>query len=245
MRQISQEWSEYVALRTQVVDILPDNLDVSLVKPVVQSKLQLRSKRRFERINSVRQLIEELERHLIIFPEKKGIMQLKVVLDKVNSVQPRTIGPELMTKVEELTKKLEPVPRSRNPSAVSVSSTAQYGRRVPESIRYRLAYDLELMGGKDWEHFCTGLGHGLKEKDRVRIRQGEVDRIEKEQEYNIIQIVDKVLTKFEDRCMQIRLRINLLDHLISILQNEDIFQPPLNKIARFIKEEKKKMENFD
>ena len=36
-----------------------------------------------------------------------------------------------------------------------------------------LAMDLELCGGRDWEHFVLGLGSGLEEqRDKVRIKQG-------------------------------------------------------------------------
>ena len=44
--------------------------------------------------------------------------------------------------------------------------------RVPNNIREMIAIDLEMCGGRDWEHFTLGLGFGLKEKDNVRIKQG-------------------------------------------------------------------------
>ena len=44
--------------------------------------------------------------------------------------------------------------------------------RVPNNIREMLAMDLEICGGKDLEHFVVGLGSGLKEREKLRIKQG-------------------------------------------------------------------------
>ena len=60
---------------------------------------------------------------------------------------------------------------------------------------------------------------------------------------DIRQILDAVLTKFEDRCMQKGVNINMLEHLIDVLKNVDIFQTPLNMTANKIKKEKKVIEN--
>ena len=72
---------------------------------------------------------------------------------------------------------------------------------------------------------------------------GEVDHIERLKNGDIGQILHTVLTKFEDRCMQRGVNINMMDHLIDILRREEIFGTPLNMLANKIKEEKKKIEN--
>ena len=44
---------------------------------------------------------------------------------------------------------------------------------VPNIIRDMLALDLELCGGRDWEHFVLRLGSRLEEqRDKVQIKQG-------------------------------------------------------------------------
>ena len=48
--------------------------------------------------------------------------------------------------------------------------------------------DLEKAGGREWEHFATGLGLNLVEEEEVRVRQGEVDNIEREEGGNTIKI---------------------------------------------------------
>ena len=49
--------------------------------------------------------------------------------------------------------------------------------RVPNSVRELLVTELERCGGKDWEHFAVGLGSGLKERDKLRIKQGDVSDV--------------------------------------------------------------------
>ena len=71
-----------------------------------------------------------------------------------------------------------------------------------------------------------------------------MDHIERQKSGDIRQILDTVLTKFEDRCMQKGVNLNLIDHLIDILKKEEIFLTPLNMLANKIKREKKKIQNY-
>ena len=70
---------------------------------------------------------------------------------------------------------------------------------------------------------------------------GEIDFIEKEKNGDIQQILNVVLTKFEDRCVAKGVNIDILEHIIDILKNIEIFQTPLNMTANKIKREKKKL----
>jgi len=75
----------------------------------------------------------------------------------------------------------------------------------------------------------------------VRIKQGEVDNIERQTNRDIGQIIDALLTRFEDKCIKNGVNINMLEHLIEILKNVDIFQSPLTETANKIKLEKKRL----
>ena len=33
--------------------------------------------------------------------------------------------------------------------------------------------------GKDWEHFTLGLGYDMEERENIKLRQGDVDRLER------------------------------------------------------------------
>ena len=45
--------------------------------------------------------------------------------------------------------------------------------RVPSHIKEMMVQELERSGGKDWEHFATGLGYDLKDRNKIRIKQGK------------------------------------------------------------------------
>jgi len=236
MRQASHKLTEYEELRDEVLKVLPDNIDVFKIKQEFQPIIV--SKRRFERIHTIQQLIEELERQLLIFPDKRGIQQFFTVINRVKSQQPQSIGDDLLQRVESLTTKLEP-PRPQT------TTTQTFLTRVPKHIREELAMDLERCGGKDWEHFALGLGTGLKEKDKLRIKSGEVNYIESEENGDVQKILDAVLTKFEDNCIQRGVNIDILEHIIDVLKNVDIFQTPLNMSANKIKRERKKLKSLN
>jgi len=236
MRQASHKLAEYEELRDEVLKVLPDNIDVFRIKQEFQPIIV--SKRRFERIDTIQQLIEELERQLLIFPDKRGIQQFYTVITRVKNQQPQSIGDDLLQRVESLTTKLEP-PR------LQTTTKQTFLTRVPKHIREELAMDLERCGGKDWEHFALGLGTGLKERDKLRIKSGEVNYFESEENGDIQKILDAVLTKFEDNCIQRGVNIDILEHIIDVLKNVDIFQTPLNMSANKIKRERKKLKSLN
>ena len=72
---------------------------------------------------------------------------------------------------------------------------------------------------------------------------GEFDHIERQTGGDTLTNIDFVITMFEDRCMKEGVKVNMLDHLVDILKNEEIFTPPFNLLARTIKKEKKKFDS--
>merc|ERR1719209_237345 len=131
--------------------------------------------RRYDRIASVADLILELEEQLEIFPEKRGIKKLGSVLHCVQQVSNFVLDSDLQERIKNLTRDLEPVPSL--PREVTLLPTT-----LSDRILIKLARDLEKAGGRDWEHFATGLGLNLEEQEEVRVRQGEVDNRERERE---------------------------------------------------------------
>jgi len=237
---------EYNILRDKALKTIPDNVDLFKIKQEFRHLIP--AKRRFERISSILQLIQELERQLIIFPDKKGIQQFYNIVRMVNALQPNTVGPDLILEITQLTQRLEPLQalRSRNVSTSSnFSQDPSLFTRVPDNIKAMLARELERTeAGQDWEHFATGLGEGLKEKDKIRVKQGEVDRIEREHNGNVERILYAVVTKFEDKCIQNRINVKMIDHIIDVLKSERIFGGSFyKKLASEIKAEQKKLEN--
>ena len=87
--------------------------------------------------------------------------------------------------------------------------------------------DLEKAGGRDWEHFATGLGLNLEEQEEVRVRQGEVDNIEREEGGNTIEIIKRVVRLFAQRCATAGVSEDLSEHMAKVLESHDVFEPPL------------------
>jgi len=173
MRQLAPERVEYSKLKEDILGCLADNTDVTGVKK--EFRLLISSKRKFERINSIRTLFQELERQLLIFPEKKGIQYFYSIVQQLNSQQSGVISQQLLDQVDELHRRLQPVLESPPlPSALPRQTSFQ---RVPENVRLILAKDLKLCGGKDWEHFAMGLGTGLGDKeDILKLKLGSCER---------------------------------------------------------------------
>ena len=134
--------------------------------------------------------------------------------------------------------------------------------RVPSHIKEMMVQELERSGGKDWEHFATGLGYDLKDRNKIRIKQGkakaqdenkkdntdnsgEVDRLELEHNGDVEQILLAVITKFEDRCIQRRVNVKMLDHIIDLLKKREFFGTPFNKLAKQIEEEKNNFQKLN
>jgi len=157
MRQPTKKWAEYMLVRDEALQTIPDNIDMFRVKKDFQ--MIIPSKRRFERIRTIGQLIKELEQQLLIFPDKKGIQHFHELLLSINTVQPKCIRSNLLRKVEDLSKRLKPPPVLRSQYITSLTSTCQETfNRVPKNIRDMLAKDLDpRCGGRDWEHFLLGL----------------------------------------------------------------------------------------
>eukprot|EP00092_Neocalanus_flemingeri_P046721 GFUD01052664.1.p1 GENE.GFUD01052664.1~~GFUD01052664.1.p1 ORF type:complete len:116 (+),score=19.24 GFUD01052664.1:23-349(+) len=89
------------------------------------------------------------------------------------------------------------------------------------------------------------LGISLKEKNpltysRVRIKPGEFNNIEHQLNGGIPLILNTVLTLFEDRCMKFGVKMDLLDHIINLLERKEIFGTSM--LANKIKNEKNIME---
>ena len=85
---------------------------------------------------------------------------------------------------------------------------------------------MEKAGGRDWEHFATGLGLGLEEQEDVRVKQGEVDNIEREEGGNIIKIVKRVVELFGQRCATAGVSEDLGEHMAKVLESRDLFERP-------------------
>ena len=109
------------------------------------------------------------------------------------------------------------------------------GQTLSYDIISKVARDLNSNQGRDWEHFVTGLGTGMKERESVRLKQGEIDRLERWEEGNITRIVELSIREFMERCKRAGVTDGLGEHMACLVENEYIFDPPLRRLARDIR----------
>jgi len=233
MRELSSKWRDYKLLREEVIEKLPKvrQEEATRVKEAFVSLIP--SRRRYDRIASVADLILELEEQLEIFPEKRGIKKLGSVLHCVQQVSNFALDNDLQERITNLTRELEPASLPKEVVAVLPTN-------VSDRILIKLARDLEKAGGRDWEHFATGLGLNLGEQEEVRVRQGEVDNIEREEGGNTIEIVKRVVQLFAQRCATAGVSEDLGEHMAKVLESHDVFEPPLRRMARELRDARDK-----
>lgn len=213
-RQIYSQFRE--SFLTQLADVqMADN-----VKQEFQTGI--RSRRSFHRISSYEALIQELEKQLIIFPEHGLVNAFEIILQKIQP--PRK---SLETELSRLQQQLQP----RNPQPPLPTGGRQFP--VPEEIVRLMAETFDEEKGRAWEHFATGLGWNRSERDLIRIRQGEVDRIE-EHHSTTSERLRAVLTLFHSRCLGVQANIDLVNHIVEICKAKYIFGTPYNKLAKRI-----------
>ena len=83
--------------------------------------------------------------------------------------------------------------------------------------------------GQDWEHFILGLGRKLPQADDIRIRQGDLDRLERTFAGNRTKIMNCALVDFERNCQKYEVNINIAQHVVEVLKDKDILFPPYTR----------------
>ena len=122
----------YSELREELLRSVTDNL--SLVEIKAEFREVIRSRRRYERIASLKDLLLELENRLVIFPDKRGINSFLSIVRQIQRIQPQSLrckalvfiiifhdprmfvySPELVGRVEARAAEWKPVPASTQP----------------------------------------------------------------------------------------------------------------------------------
>ena len=94
-----------------------------------------------------------------------------------------------------MAERLQPpeLPQSGAPAPTSPSPSPCIS--LPEHIKTILVSELTDRGtGKDWEHFTLGLGFDREEREKIKLRQGDVDRLERKNCDDTRQLLRKVTT---------------------------------------------------
>lgn len=249
----------YEDFKSSFLDAVPGTVDASQLK--TQFKSSITARRRYERIRSLSDLVEVLENQLVIFPDRGIIQAYKIIaeslspprLDLAASVdqaqsnlnfRPSTTPP-VVTPPQAVT------PPRRDATVATPFQTAPpphwavqpapplqpvfRGHSVPDEVVTKIANTFDQAGGRDWENFATGLGYKIKNVDRdaIRIRQGEVDQIDRNRRTTREKLND-VFNLFEERCFQRNVQLRMLEHICDILRSKEIFGIPYNRLAKQI-----------
>ena len=142
--------------------------------------------------------------------------------------------------MSQLTHALEPAPAPPPPQC----STVLLPRQMKDKLIHKmtdagaggdccgiLTFILFLFyyPGQDWEHFILGLGRKLPQADDIRIRQGDLDRLERTFAGDRMKIMNCALVDFERNCQRYQVNINIAQHVVEVLKDKDILFPPYTR----------------
>lgn len=224
-------YDEYIALKQEVLRSIPgggDSVSGDLLQRCKEHVMKQHgrdvvSRRRLERIKTLKDLLTEFERRLLINPDKTGINPFLQIMEFLHRASSHVISSPMLDKVKNLTKRLqprlpEPQPQDTAPSVILLT------RDQRDMIISELTCPA---AGQDWRHFLLGLGHDLNDRERVRLRLGDIDRLERDgPNYTVMR---RALDMFERNCQLHDLTINVLQHSIDILLDSNIMGDPYKR----------------
>merc|ERR1712126_535060 len=146
-------------------------------------------------ISTLSQLLTEFENQMLIYPERRGIKHFFKIVEYIKENSSDVLPLEYFTKVKDLTEELQPE-------------------------------DSEIYASECWNgrHLIFALGKyqslSDEEKKDVRIRQGEFDKIEREERGDYEKTLKKCLELFERKCQINQVSIDVTQHVIDLLQDD-------------------------
>ena len=102
-----------------------------------------------------------------------------------------------------------------------------------------ISYQFRQYSGTDWENLATGLAFNMQTpmRDKVRLIQGEVDRIDRQCD-TLHEKLYVLINTFVLRCKMYGANLNLIDHLIEVLGSERVFYTPYRILIETILHER-------
>jgi len=225
----------YEKFKLEFIRAFPGGGNYDAKKIKAEFKTSITARRRFERISSLSDLLDILEKQLVIFPDRGILEPYKVIALALD--QPRH---DLAAAVDTTRMHLGFGPRLAAPAVPPPVPHHQVhqvprGSVIPDDIVKKIAKTFDDAGGRDWENLATGLGYKLRnaDRDKIRVRQGEVDRIDR-QYSSMEEKLSRVFNIFMSRCGENHVFPNLLEHVCDILKSKDVFGFPFNRLAKQI-----------
>jgi len=201
----------YEQFKTQFLQAFEGSGNYDANKIKAEFRTSITARRRYERIRSLSDLLDVLEKQLVIFPDRGVLEPYKVIALSLDP--PRH---QLAALVDSTKAHLGP----RMPVA---SAAPRVPNNLDQDIIHKIAKTFDDAGGRDWENLATGLGYKLKnaDRDKIRIRQGEVDRIDRNCS-TMDQKLRAVFSEFIDRCRKNNVYPNMVEHVCDILKSKEV-----------------------
>jgi len=243
-RDIAREISIiYEQFRQQILfRIIPSNLILENDQDIYSLKSKLLGRRRLEQVFTVGDLLKELEKQLVVFPERGELESLGLL---IKTIPPNKylVGLNLLGHFEALQQKISFLLRSQQSS-----QPPQRPQTPPARVIEMLAHSFDSTQGGDWERFIEGLATVIKPRhedevdlvrqvrERVKIRPGEVDQIEAANPDTRSRLVAAICL-FSERCQQQQWPIDIPPTIVAVLKSKEVFgDMTYNRLAREISE---------
>ena len=209
---------DYDVLKNRFLSEIPDNINIDEIKRNLPT---IFSKRRLGRIRNLPELLRRCEEHLLILPETGNIELFLDIVELVRKLNINNVSSSTWEEVRMLTPARSPVdsvPRSCPPPAALVKTTVT---PAPQQIVSTLIRKLTGPGtGRDWDHFSLALGTGLDREEDIRLKEGDLCRLERKYGDNLGPLLRHVIREFERKCRQFEVKVDTTLHIQDILRTE-------------------------
>ena len=235
MKPSSEKLADYRNLRDELYVLTSRNYDILgyknefLQDPTLKNII---SRRKMEKISTLSQLISVFDNQMLIFPDKRGISHFLKIVKHIQGNSDK-IPEEYMTRVKTLTKELQPEDSINFVKPIPLPTAADVVL-MPRSLKdYLVSRITDAECGQDGQHLILALGKYYWDTEdhrhKVGVKQGDFDRIERDQDGDYQKTVMTCLYRFEKNCQINAVSIDVTQHVIDLLKNEQVFSPPYKK----------------
>jgi len=225
MKPLCEKYLTYQAIKEELFVQIPEDYDIKGYKEIFVQDPKTKdviSKRKMHQISTLSQLLTEFENQMLIYPERRGIKHFFKIVEYIKENSSDVLSLEYFTKVKDLTEELQPedsVIYATDGSGETVSVKLM----SRDNLKY-LFYEICASDCWNGRHLIFALGKcqslSDEEKKDVRIRQGEFDKIEREERGDYEKTLKKCLELFERKCQINQVSIDVTQHVIDLLQDD-------------------------
>ena len=202
----------YEDLKNRFLSGIPDNFNIEEIKTNFRNISNILSRRRLGRIRDLSELLWRCEENLLILPETGEINLFQEIVSLVRDLNMHHVSPSTWEEVRMLDPAWRPAP-----------ATVGCLTPVPPQVVTKLIVRLTAAGtGRDWDHFSRALGTGLDREDDIKLKEGDLCRLERKYGDNLGALLRHVIREFERKCLMFGVKVDTTHHIQDILRTERI-----------------------